>query len=132
MASTSLADYQVLMDGSKTVEYDLTNPTYPRAIDDTFIWPSDLHISSGARRPILMFNIRPYTDVEFDVFLNTRFIAVDMDFNASHTRSHSEVFSFSSPLAAGIPNNNRVAFRINMKKGRARFSDIVIWYQINR
>lgn len=56
MPSTSITDYQVLMGGSLTLEFDISNPSFPRASDDTLSWPDDLHVSTGARRPILMFN----------------------------------------------------------------------------
>ena len=131
MASTSITDYQVLIGGGVTLDRNSSTST-PASFADTFIWPSDLHVPRGSPRPLPMFHIHPFADPTFDPFLNGRFLIFDMNFSQSLTRNHFEVFDFDSAIAAGIPDDRKVEFRITMKSGRARFSDIVIWYQNNR
>jgi hypothetical protein len=73
MASTTLTDYQVLMGSSTTLDQD-NSTSRPRTFTDTFTWPSDLHLSNGSRRPMIMFNIHPQENTEFDLFLNGGFM----------------------------------------------------------
>jgi len=100
----------------------------------TFVVPDDLHRSpSDARKAVLTFNLRPTADSEVTVRMHTSDIMLRRFFSQSHTRMHQEVFDIDAILSTGggVPNAGaQVLF--NVPSGQVDFSDVVIWYQINR
>jgi hypothetical protein len=129
MPSTTIADYQVLRDGTFTLDSGLNDvETF------TFSVPDDLHsATSGQRKAVLTFNLRPTRDSEVTVRLHTTNIMLVRDFSRSHTRMHQEVFDINQILntGGGVPAAGaQVLF--NVPSGRVIFSDVVIWYQIDR
>lgn len=126
MASTTIADYQVLRDSKFTLEEQDTQQL-------KFQIPSDFAIESGARQPILTFKILPFEDnTAFKVYVNDREVIHQANVSKSHTRGWSESFSAKTafPEGASFPTNNKVEVRVT--RGKAQFSDVVIWYQIRR
>ncbi len=125
MASTTLADYQVLRDTSFTLgEFD--HHTLHWQISSDFHGPS-----SGSRKPVMAFKIRPLeNDTSFEILLHERKVIGQSNFDASHTRGYSEAFGWPDFGQGGFPNPVPVKFEVT--GGSARFSDVVVWYQINR
>ncbi|MEM7472674.1 MAG: hypothetical protein AAF340_15095 [Pseudomonadota bacterium] len=128
MPSTSIADYQVIRDGTFTLQ-DSTNDVETF----TFAVPDDLNRStSGARKSVLTFNMRPEQDSRVTVRMHTTNIMTNRSFSQSHTRMHQETFDIDAILSTGggVPSEGaRVQF---IAVGKVTFSDVVIWYQINR
>ena len=129
MASTTIADYQVLSDGSFTL--DTVQGGSPNEATLNFEVPSDFAFESGVRKPILTFNILPFEDSNFKVFLNHREVA-SFNFDKSHTRGHQEAFSATTAFPNGSSFSNPVPLRIFLSSGKIRLSDVVVWYQIKR
>jgi len=128
MASTTIADYQVIRDG--VLELDVG---FNDVGDFTFVVPSDIHLGTSSRRKaILNFNLRPVEDAKLTVKFNGVNLMTERFFSASHTRMHQETFDIGTALqaTANMPSNAVVQFIVNA--GKIRFSDIVFWYQINR
>jgi hypothetical protein len=127
MASTTLCDYQVLMGGSFTL--DAAGTSRERTMH--FEVPSDFEFGTGARRPILAFKITPLQTSRFSVFLNARKLT-EPTFNKSNTRAYWEAFSAATAFPEGASFDNPAPLRIVMAQGRARFEDVIMWYQIKR
>jgi len=128
--TTSIADYQVLLDGNVTLDPGFGKPEDPEMTLD-FTVPSDLIKTGGSRRPILAFKARPFEASAFKIFLNHREI-VASSLDASHTRIYWEVFSFTTAFPEGASHGNPVPLRILLSEGRLRIADVVLWYQINK
>ena len=129
MPSTTIADYQVLRDSAFELDSQLNDvETF------TFSVPDDLHLStSGQRKAVLNFNLRPVQDSQVTVRFHTTNVMLIRPFSRSHTRMHQEVFDIGRVLSTGggVPSNGaQVLF--NVPSGSVIFSDVVIWYQINR
>lgn len=129
MASTTIADYQVLSDGS--IVLDTAYGGSPNETTLNFEVPSDFAFESGVRKPILTFNILPFEDSSFKVFLNHREIA-SFNFDKSHTRGHQEAFSATAAFPNGSSFANPAPLRIFLSSGKIRLSDVIVWYQIKR
>jgi hypothetical protein len=127
MASTTLCDYQVLMGGSFTL--DAAGTSRERTMH--FELPSDFEFGTGARRPILAFKITPLENSRFNIHFNARPL-IELNFNESHTRAFWEAFSAATPFPNGASLSNPVPLRFVMAQGRARFEDVIMWYQIKR
>ena len=129
MPSTTIADYQVLRDASFTLEDGHNDVEF-----FNFTVPDDLHQgTSGQRKAILTFVLRPAERSEVTVQLHGTDIMLRRPFSASHTRMHQEVFDINHALTSGggVPDvGARVMF--NVPVGKVIFSDVVIWYQIDR
>lgn len=127
MASTTLCDYQVLMGDSFTL--DAATPDRERTLN--FEVPSDFEFGTGARRPVLAFKITPLANSRFSIFLNARKLT-EPNFNESHTRAYWEAFSAATAFPEGASFSNPVPLRFVLSQGRARFEDVIMWYQIKR
>jgi len=133
MASTSVADYQVLRDGAVTLQRNFGNsPGVPERLHEDFVVPSDINKStSGARKAIFAFKIRPDQDSEFRIVFNG-VVVLDASLDKSHTRTFWETFDIGSAVDHAPLQNGKAPVQIIMDTGRAVFSDIIVWYQINR
>lgn len=127
MASTTLTDYQVLRD----TPFTLDAATNEREITLNFEVPTDFEFGTTARRPMLAFMMHPLQDTRFRVFLNAREIA-EHTFDRGNNRGMWEVFSAATPFPEGASFQNPVPLRIIAAEGRVRFSDVVMWYQVDR
>lgn len=127
MASTTLCDYQVLMGGAFTL--DAASTDRERTLN--FEVPSDFEFGTGARRPILAFKITPLQNSRFNIHFNARPL-IELTFNESHTRAFWEAFSAATPFPEGSSIPKPVPLRIVVAQGRARFEDVIMWYQIKR
>ncbi|MEM8571878.1 MAG: hypothetical protein AAGG56_13375 [Pseudomonadota bacterium] len=129
MPSTTITDYQVLRDGRFTLDSGLNDVETL-----TFAVPDDLHLStSGARKAVLMFKLEPQLDSQVTVRLHGGLILSNMSFPESVRHAHHETFDIAAlltPLSSVPAQGAEVLF--NVPSGRVQFSDIVIWYQINR
>ena len=126
MASTSVADYQVLSDGSFTLE-DYDSQTLALEV------PSDFVMESGVRQPIMAFKILPFNDdTAFKVYVNDREVISQTGMDKSLTRGWWESFSAKTAFPENVshPKANSVKFQVT--RGKAQFSDVVLWYQIKR
>lgn len=133
MPSTSLADYQVLRDTGFTLD---ANGPGDNSQSFTFDVPDDLTTStSGARKAIVTFKLRPVENSG----VRMRFHGAelfDRNFDRSITRMHCETFDIGEILlqdfgqGSSLPTSTQ--FVVEVLSGRVVFSDIVIWYQINR
>ncbi|WP_194409618.1 hypothetical protein [Microbacterium cremeum] len=128
MPSTSLTDYQVLSDGNFTLRgVPVTGEPQEKTL--AFAVPDDMHISTAlARRPLLAFKVRPFQDSTLDVIFDGENI-LSTSFDTSHTRTYWEAVDLSGPLKQ---HPSTVSIRFLVLNGRARFGDVVMWYQINR
>ncbi len=127
MASTTIADYQVLTDSNFTLSTQL-NDSDPKSKVLTFKFPSDFNQNQGtARRPILAFKVRPFLDCDLTVFLDDREI-MQTSFDKSHTRGYWEAFTTQNFQRT----NNQSEVKFIITQGRVRFGDVIIWYQIRR
>jgi hypothetical protein len=82
--TTSVADYQVLLDQNVTLDTAFGQPEDPE-ITLNFSVPSDLINSGFSRQPVLAFKARPFEDSSFTIFMNHREI-FSTSLDASHTR----------------------------------------------
>ncbi len=129
MASTTLADYQVLRDGTITLDASTSN----RETTFNFTVPSDFAFEEGSRKPILAYKVRVYEDnTAFKVFVNFREVISVSDLDTSHTRGLWEAFSAKTAFPDGSSFSNPVPVRIVVSRGKIRFSDVVLSYQIRR
>ncbi len=129
MPSTTIADYQVLRDGNFTLDSGHNDvETF------NFTVPDDLHRSTQTkRRAILNFVMRPVEDSKITVQLHRTDVMLRRSFSASHTRMHQEVFDINHALSTdgGVPASGAEVM-FNVPSGKVVFSDVVIWYQIDR
>ena len=126
MASTSLADYQVLSDGPFTLD------EYEKKVLHWTI-PSDFVRSSGSRKPVLAFTILPLEeDTDFNVKVNHRTVINMPNLSKSHTRGLWEAFNAHTAFPEGVSYNNPAPLEITVTSGKARFTDVIVWYQVDR
>ncbi len=131
MASTTIADYQVLRDSRFTLD---TGGDFSREF--TFDVPDDIHgATGGARKAIISFNFRPLETSRLRILFRASEV-LDTTFDISHTRMHQEVFDIGSLLfqdfGSGIFRPDTVPVEFRVSPGKCRISDVVIWYQIER
>lgn len=127
MASTTLADYQVLTDGSFTL--DASSSTREKTL--SFTVPSDLAIESGSRQPVIAFKVRPDEDSTFKILMNNREVA-SFNLDKSHTRCYWEPISATTAFPNGSSFSNPVPVKFIVRSGRVLLSDVIVWYQIKR
>lgn len=127
MASTTIADYQVLRDEAFTL--NAASPNREETL--SFTVPSDFAFESGVRKPILAFKVLPSEDSSFKVFMNSREIA-SFQLDKSITRGYWETFSARTAFPEGASFSNNVPVRIVIGSGKITLSDVVVWYQIKR
>ncbi len=128
MPSTSIVDYQVLSDANFTLR-GTPSQNEPQEKKLSFAVPDDMHASTAlARRPILAFKVRPLEDSTLHVIFDGENI-LTTSFDASHTRAYWEAVDLSGPLKQ---SPSSVEIRFLVPNGRARFGDVIMWYQINR
>lgn len=128
MPSTSITDYQVLSDGNFTLR-GTPSQGEPQEKKLSFAIPDDMHVSTAlARRPILAFKVRPLEDSTLHLVFDGENI-LNTSFDTSHTRAYREAVDLSGPLKQ---SPSTVEIRFLVLNGRARFGDVVMWYQINR
>ena len=125
MASTTIADYQVLVDGTFALGGNVTDKTL------TFEVPSDFAREAGVRKPILAFKVRPDEDSVLKVSVNHHEIA-SFDFDRSHTRGYWETWSAKTAFPEGQSFQTQTPVRFFLQAGKVVLSDVVIWYQIQR
>jgi hypothetical protein len=128
--TTSVADYQVLLDQNVTLDTAFGQPEDPE-ITLNFSVPSDLINSGFSRQPVLAFKARPFEDSSFTIFMNHREI-FSTSLDASHTRIFWEVFSFQTAFPDGASFSNPTPVRFLLNSGRLRIADMVLWYQVDR
>lgn len=68
MPSTTLCDYQVLRDSAFVL--NAANNNHEKSLH--FEIPTDFHMGTGSRRPILAFMMHPREDSHFKIFPNER------------------------------------------------------------
>ncbi|MEM7132384.1 MAG: hypothetical protein AAF702_39140 [Chloroflexota bacterium] len=129
MASTTIADYQVLRDGGFVIDANYGGSPNTRTFN--FDVPPDFLFASGSRKPMICFKVRPDQDSSFKIRMNHREIA-SFKLDQSHTRGYWETFNASQafPEGAGFSDPTPVEFYIS--SGKIVVSDVVLWYQIKR
>lgn len=128
MPSTSIVDYQLLIDDSFTL--DAEDPS-AKTRELSFTMPDDFVFSSGSRKPILNFVITTFEDSSFTIFVNGRDVASG-NISQGPARSYHEAFSTTTAFPEGTSFSDNVPVRFSISSGRARFSDVVLWYQVRR
>ena len=127
MASTTLCDYQVLSDRAFTL--DAATNDHEKTL--YFQMPPDFHFGTGSRKPVLAFKAAMFNDSTIKVRWNHREVAT-FSLDKSHTRGIWE--AIHAPDA--FPNNScapgAVPLLFIVTRGKVKFSDVIMWYQINR
>lgn len=126
--TTSIADYQVLLDGNVTLDAGLggiNEATF------NFSVPTDFVMTGNSRQPLLAFKVLPYEDSSFRIYLNYREV-VSTSLDASQTRIYWEVISATTAFPEGASFANPAPLRFVVNSGRMRISDVVLWYQVNQ
>jgi len=94
-ATNSFADYQVIRDGSITLDAGASSDPSEETLK--FLVPSNMVISnSRVRRPILAFKMRPIENSRLFVSFDSVEI-LDTSFDASHTRTYWEAVNLTGP-----------------------------------
>jgi hypothetical protein len=127
MPSTTICDYQVLIDGAFTLDAATNN----RERTLHFEVPDDFAFGTGPRNLILAFKVAPMQDTVFKFLLNEREIA-SFNLDKSHTRTMWETFPGTTPFPEGASFQNPAPMRLIVSQGKVRFEDVVMWYQIRR
>lgn len=126
--TTSIADYQVILDKSVTLGPDSTEGTERSG---SFTVPGDMIHSGFSRSPILAFKVIPLEDSTLTIFINDREI-MSANFSKSHTRIFWEVFSFDTAFPNGASFANPAPVRFLVLNGELNIGDAVIWYQVDQ
>ncbi|MEM8930934.1 MAG: hypothetical protein AAGE94_07155 [Acidobacteriota bacterium] len=128
MPSTTVADYQVLQPRKFVLENG-GHDSEPLS----FTLPSDFAHRNGARRPILAFKIRVFEDdTTFTAQIGGNDIFTVENLDTSHIRAHWKPFDAEDAFPNGTASGSTQTLTIHMNSGKARFSDVVLWYQIRR
>jgi hypothetical protein len=126
--TTSVADYQVILDQSVTLGPGTTAGTEKLG---SFMVPGDLIHSGFSRNPILAFKVIPFEDSSLTIFINHREI-MSANFSPSHTRIFWEVFSFDTAFPEGASFGNPAPVKFLVLDGQLQIGDAIIWYQVDR
>lgn len=121
----TVADYQVLSDDGFIL--DAATNDHERTFN--FSFPTNFVFGTSRAKSILAFKILPFEETKLDILINFRKI-----FSATFAQSVSigfwEAFSSSETFPNGSSIPNQVPVRLITQSGRARFNDIVLWYQV--
>lgn len=124
----TLADYFVLQDGKTTLETGESFETDPFFRPDGFVEGTD------RAKAILSFNINVLSDPPFAPsvdFTVTQFAAPPKEIvHYNGYKAIGPVVLWETFPATGFGNLVGTQFLFSVQRGRATFSDIVLWYQI--
>ena len=119
----TVADYQVLRDG----QFRMNAADTTRMVGGMFFTvPTNLVHGTNKAKLILAFKMRPIEDMAFKVRINDREI-IDVALPKGNTTAYWETFP-ETFLGTGHSSNVEVEY--SLQKGRAAFSDVVLWYQV--
>ena len=134
MASTTLADYQVLHDPVIKLDAKQSELENDSGALLDFQRPSDFVADgSTARKPILAFKMKVREDnSDFRVEVNGFKVISSKGMDTSHWRGYWEAFSATTAFPEGSSWSNPISLKIFVEEGEIWFSDVVLWYQIKR
>lgn len=123
----TVADYAVLLDESKELKTGETFETIP------FFRPPGFVKGTNLAKAILAYKVNPRSNGAFAP--NAHFHIASLGFPAE-TVHHVKVGDiglcgiWETFPATGFGENIGTRFLFSMEEGRARFSDIILWYQV--